>query len=89
MGTSVEEERNCLTGRHKRGYDGDGEPCKDYPYLQMRPPVILERGNCVFLSVPCLSYYTDGFIQVIETDGLLISLTNSCRISHHDCPGTM
>lgn len=55
MGMSVEEERNCLTGRHKRGHDGDGEPCKDYPYLQMRPPVILERE--IVFSYLCLVYH--------------------------------
>lgn len=47
MGMSLEEERDCLPGLQKRRHDGDGKPCKDWPYLQMRPPAILEKGNCV------------------------------------------
>lgn len=35
-----------------------------------------------------LSYYTNGYIQAIQADGLLASLSNWCRISHHECPVT-
>lgn len=72
MGMSAEEEKNCLSGHHRRVHDRDGEPCKDYQYLQMRPAVILEEGNCALLSVPCLSNYKNGSIQVIKNDGLLV-----------------